>query len=117
MKITCTLGRIAPVTLDPQATLKGDQNSKRWILDIEYDGRESAMVPVKLLDYRTGKPITPMGLLNASYAPLNRAAARALVYFHNIEDDKLFVAVEPHPDETEAVHVVVTVDAIHTLMR
>lgn len=130
MKITCKLGRIAPVEIEPKATLKGERNSKRWILDIEYEGVESVTVPVKLLDYGTGKALPPKGLLNPTYVALNRSAARAAVFFPIVEDDKLFVVIEPArlldvlespPPASmpgrEPIHIRVTVDAVHTLMR
>lgn len=120
MKVHCMLGRIAAVEADPKAELKGVQNAKKWTIDIEYDGTEPAQVAIRLLDWRTGKKIQPFALLDPSYVALSRAAASALVYFPDVGDDKLFVAIEPDAVAAEQsgpvgpVLIRVTVNAIHS---
>jgi hypothetical protein len=117
MKLQCILGRIAAIELAPDAKLQGEQNSKRWILDIEHDSKGGLVtLPVQLLDWRTGK-VVPSGLLNPSVTYMSREASMAAVFFPVLEGNKLFVAIDPDPEGTEPVRIRLTIDALHTLMR
>jgi hypothetical protein len=120
MRVQCLLGNIAPVDLVPDATLKGDSNSKRWIIDIEYDAKELVTLQFKFLDYRTGKIIPSKGRLKPSYAALNRAAAYAAVFFPVVEGDRLACAVERGillEEDQEPVRIRLTVDAVNSLTQ
>lgn len=117
MKLRCILGRIAAVELVPDAKLKGEQNSKRWILDIEHDSKGGlATLPIELLDWRTGR-VVPSGLLNPSVTYMSREASMAAVFFPVLEGSKLFVAIDPDPEGTEPIRIRLTIDAVHSLMR
>lgn len=101
MHLHCHLGRIAPVVEDPSAQLKGAQNSRRWHIDLTLPGKP-VRLSFQLVDWRTGAQLKDnrgRPVLRGKLAPhpiaLNRAAARATVYFPVAEDGRLTVVVEP----------------------
>jgi hypothetical protein len=115
MLIRCLLGRIAPVVDAPGSTLEGAQNSSRWIFDLEHEG-EPTSLDVGLVDWRTGKPLRKGLLQPALPVPLNRDAARALIYFSTCRDGRFRVCVEPSPD-SGLLMFRLAVDVVHSLMR
>ena len=119
MKIRCRLGRIAPVENDPDAILLGEQNARRWMIDLEYNpaylGQGSVTVAFRLLDWRTGRTVPP-GMLSVSHTPTTAAAASAAVYFPAYGDGKFSVSIEPSK-LLGLIALRVTVDCVHSLMR
>jgi hypothetical protein len=117
MKIRCRLGRIAPVENDPEAILLGEQNARRWMIDLEYDPADQGPVTVafRLLDWRTGRTVPP-GMLSVAHTPTTAAAASAAVYFPAYGDGKFSVSIEPSK-LSGPIALRLTVDCVHSLMR
>ena len=133
MKIRSLLGRIAPTQegawKDYEVHPQGEQNSKRWIIEIEYkpeadilphadrvNSKWLADLKFNLLEYRTGRPIPDRGLLNPSVTPLTIFAAESRIYFPELSGSQFRLCVLP-PHDSGRIAVRVTVDAVHSLMR
>lgn len=93
---------------------KGEQNSRRWVLDFEAD--QTTMFNLGLVDWRSGK-LCPKGMLVASMTPQNAVAARSAVFFPVLEGPYFTVAVELPAQSDGPALFRVTVDAPHTLLR
>jgi hypothetical protein len=122
MHLHCHLGRIAPVEQDPFANLKGAQNARKWVIDLNLPG-EPAQISLKLVDWRTGIQMVDKGkgapVLRGKLMPyaiaLNRPAARATVFFPVAEDGNLTVVVEPEAGDPQEMRFRLVADAPNTL--
>jgi hypothetical protein len=103
MHLHCHLGRIAPVAEDPSANLKGAQNARKWVIDLTLPAKPTEL-SFQLVDWRTGvqvkdgrgRPVLS-GKLMPHVIPLDRTAAKTLVFFPAAEDGNLKMVVEPEP--------------------
>jgi len=116
MLIQCLLGRILPVEGVPNATLLGVRNSTKWLFEITHDEEDLSemTVQLRLIDWRTGKPI-PKGMLTPVILPRTKEAAQACVYFPSCEDGVVAVSIESIPKGVAKFRL--AVDAVHSLMR
>jgi hypothetical protein len=116
MLIQCLLGRIAPVAEVPNAVLVGERNATKWIFEITHEEEDpiAATFSLRLVDWRTGKPI-PKGILQPTMLPRNHSAAQATVYFPSCEDGLVGVSIEYTPKANAKFRL--AVDAVHSLMR
>lgn len=128
MKIRSLLGRIAPVReglwADYEIAPQGEQNSKRWIIEVEFHTQEllervvvteELLLEFKLLNYHTGQNLPDAGILDPSVTPLTLPAARADIYFPALSGSDFQVVIVPK--EEGLVQVRLKVDAVHSLMR